>query len=75
MIPLRLYSFALGAIGVATACYALLRRKSKTADEIEQERRAWLNQVGRITDGTVIDVQEITPNGHRSACPSPSTYG
>ena len=36
MIPLRLYSFALGAIGVATACYALLRRKSKTAEEIEQ---------------------------------------
>ena len=23
------------------------------------------NQVGRITDGTVIDVQEVTANGHR----------
>jgi hypothetical protein len=26
-----------------------------------------LNQIGRITDGTVIDVQEVTPNGHGPA--------
>ena len=44
-----------------------LRRKPKKPDDIERERRGWLNQVGRITDGTVIDVQEITPNGHRAA--------
>ena len=54
-------------MGVAIACYALLRRKAKSPDEVERERRFWLNQVGRITDGTVIDVQEITPNGNRAA--------
>ena len=63
MISFRLYTLVLGATGLAVAGYALLRRKPKTADEIELERRTWLNRVGRITDGTVIDVQEITPDG------------
>ena len=66
MISLRLYTLVLGAIGLAVAGYALLRRKSKSADEVELERRTWLNTVGRITDGTVIDVQEIT-NANRPA--------
>ncbi|MGA7684099.1 MAG: hypothetical protein WCA58_03725 [Terriglobales bacterium] len=47
--------------------YALLRRKPKTADDLERERRVWLNTIGRITDGTVIDVQEIAPDGQRAA--------
>ena len=67
MIPFRIYTLALGAVGLAVTGYALLRRKPKTSAEVERERRTWLNQVGRITDGTVIDVQEITPNGHRAA--------
>lgn len=67
MNPLRIYMIVLGAAGVAAASYALLRRKPKTSDDLEKERRAWLNGVGRITDGTVIDVQEITPNGKRAA--------
>ena len=66
MISLRLYTLALGTIGLAVAGYALLRRKSKSADEVELARRTWLNTVGRITDGTVIDVQEIT-NANRPA--------
>jgi len=57
MITLRLYMFVVCAIGLAFAGYALVRRKPKTADDIERERRTWLNTVGRITDGTVIDVQ------------------
>jgi len=65
MISLRLYTLALGTIGLALA-YALLRRKSKNAVDVEHERRTWLNTVGRITDGTVIDVQEIT-NANRPA--------
>jgi hypothetical protein len=64
MISLGLYTIVLGAAGLAGASYVLLRRKPKTADAIERERRLWLNEVGRITDGTVIDVQEIVPN-HR----------
>jgi hypothetical protein len=60
MISLRLYVFALGAVGLAAGAYAALRHKPKTSDDIERARRGWLNTVGRITDGTVIDVQEIT---------------
>ena len=67
MISLRLYTLVLAAIGLAIAAYALLRRKSKSADDVERERRAWLNTVGRITDGTVIDVQEITTAANRPA--------
>jgi hypothetical protein len=41
------------------ATYVLLRRKPKTPDQLERERRMWLESTGRITDGTVIDVQEL----------------
>ena len=67
MISLRIYTLALVTIGVAVASYALLRRKPKAANEVELERRTWLNTVGRITDGTVIDVQEITTAADRPA--------
>lgn len=67
MISLRLYTIVLSAIGLALASYAMLRRKPKNADQIELERRTWLNTVGRITDGTVIDVQEITTALNRPA--------
>jgi hypothetical protein len=67
MISLRWYTLAVGGVGLAIASLALLRRKPKSADERELERRSWLNEVGRITDGTVIDVQEIVPNGHIAA--------
>ena len=46
----------------------MFRRKPKTAQDLERERRVWLDGVGRITDGTVIDVQELDPaSGHRAA--------
>jgi hypothetical protein len=67
MISLRFYTLALGSAGVVLASYALLRRKPKHAKDIEFERRTWLNTVGRITDGTVIDVQEITTAANRPA--------
>ena len=67
MISLRLYTLLLGIIGLAVLSYALLRRKPKTAEDLERERRVWLNTVGRITDGTVIDVQEIEAEGNRAA--------
>src|SRR5260221_11237649 len=65
MISFRLYTLALGAIGMAVAGYALLRRKSKTSDDVERERRAWLSTVARITDGTVLDAQEIAVDTNR----------
>jgi hypothetical protein len=67
MNSLHLYTLGLAAIGVAVVSYTLLRRKPKTPDALERERRTWLDRVGRITDGTVIDVQEAVPNGHRAA--------
>ena len=67
MNSLRIYTLGLGMAGIALASYAILRRKPKNATEIEHERRVWLNTVGRITDGTVIDVQEITTAANRPA--------
>src|SRR5712672_4014529 len=67
MISLRLYTIVLCTIGLGLACYAMLRRKPKNADQIELERRIWLNSIGRITDGTVIDVQEITSDNRPPA--------
>ena len=67
MDPVRTYGLVVGGIGLAVAAYSLARRKPKSPEELERSRREWLNQVGRITDGTVIDVQEITPNGHHAA--------
>ncbi|MGA8151294.1 MAG: DUF3592 domain-containing protein [Terriglobales bacterium] len=59
MNPLRLYTLVLAGSGALFAAYLLLRRKPRSAEEIERDRRQWLDRVGRITDGTVIDVQEL----------------
>jgi hypothetical protein len=64
MTPFHLY-ILVGGAAVLLAAYLLLRRKPKTAEDLERERRAWLDRVGRITDGTVIDVQELHPNEQR----------
>ena len=69
MIPFRLYLLILVGIAVLGLAYFLLRRKPKTADDLERERRAWLDRIGRITDGTVIDVQEMPGTRDR-----PSTF-
>jgi hypothetical protein len=67
MTPIRLYVVATAGVGALAAAYYLLRPKPKVGQELERERRVWLDQVGRITDGTVIDVQEIPSEDHRSA--------
>src|SRR5260370_23450849 len=67
MFPFRLYTLLAGLLGAIFAAYLMFGRKKKTPAEIEHERRDWLNQIGRITDGTVIDVQELVPNGHPAA--------
>ncbi len=63
----RAYPLLAGGIAFGIAGYALLRRKSKTAADIERERRDLLGEIGRITDGTVIDVQELNENPERPA--------
>jgi len=59
MNPLKLYTLVLGSSGALLAVYFMFRPKPKSAASLEQERRQWLEQIGRITDGTVIDVQEM----------------
>jgi hypothetical protein len=59
MNPLRLVTLILGGTGIAASAYFLMRRKPKSPEELERKRREWLDNVGRITDGTVIDVQEL----------------
>lgn len=59
MDSLRLYGLVASGSVALLSVYVLLRRKPKTQKEIERERREWLAGTGRITDGTVIDVQEL----------------
>ena len=47
----RLY-WVLVVVGVAVVAYLARNRKRKTPDDLEQERRVFLDRVGRITDGT-----------------------
>lgn len=50
------------ALGLA---YHLLAHR-KTPEQVERERRVHISENGRITDGTVIDVSEISSNGRGS---------
>ena len=45
----------LGILAV-TGLYYLLRPKREDASEIERERRAYLNRIGRIVEGHVLDI-------------------
>jgi len=67
MNPFTLYALVLGSLIVLLVAYLFLRRKPKTSDDLERERRAWLDRVGRITDGTVIEVNEVPRDGNRSS--------
>jgi hypothetical protein len=61
---LRLYSIiALGGAGLLAAMVAWSRSRRKTPDQLEHERRMRISEIGRITDGTVIDVSEMQTNG------------
>lgn len=67
MTSIRLYVLATAGAGALAAAYYAFRPKPKVGEELERERRLWLDQVGRITDGTVIDVQEIPANEDRKS--------
>lgn len=69
MDSLRLYGLVTAGSVALLGTYVLLRRKPKGPEELERERRAWLEGAGRITDGTVIDVQELpaAANHHHAA--------
>jgi hypothetical protein len=61
---LRLYPIvAFAAVGFTLAVSAWAKRRRKTPDQRERERRLRISESGRITDGTVIDVSEVKLNG------------
>ena len=62
---LRIYTIALGVAAVALAAVGLSRRKKRTSRDLELERRQFLDRIGRITDGNVLDVQEAPASGDR----------
>lgn len=64
MSALRLYAvMAAGAAAVGVAVWQWVRAHRTTPEQRERARRQRLAQIGRICDGTVLDVQEIGANG------------
>jgi hypothetical protein len=61
MSALRYYPALIGgATLLAFATAYLLRKGRKMPEQLEKERRLRISAFGRITDGTVIDAQEVT---------------
>jgi hypothetical protein len=52
----------MAAIGIVV----WLRRKPEDASEVERQRRAYLNKVGRIVEGQVLEISEHTPPAEKS---------
>ena len=64
MNELRLYSIiAIAGAGLLFGAKAWARSRRKSPDQRERERRMRISEMGRITDGTVIDVNEMQMNG------------
>ena len=60
MTSFRIFLLAAGGIVVASGSVAVwLASHRKSPEERERQRRAKLNAIGRLTDGTVLDVNEI----------------
>jgi hypothetical protein len=61
---LRVYIFAIIAgLGLLMAIAVGSRLRRKTPEQRERERRLRISGIGRITDGAVIDVNEMSVNG------------
>ena len=60
----RLYALIAGVgVSVLIGASAWARKHRKTPEQRERERRMRISAIGRITDGTVVDVSEIQMNG------------
>src|SRR5512142_2570548 len=63
-MSLRIFGVSVAGLAVASAGVGYwLRSRRKSPEERERERRARLTNWGRVTDGTVTDVQELSANG------------
>jgi hypothetical protein len=65
--PFPIYPVILAGVMAATLLVIFLRRRRKSPEEIEQERRVFVSSIGRITVGNVVDVREINDNGDGQA--------
>ena len=66
-MELGFYPFLLLGLAAAAIAAYLFRHRRKSPEELERERRAWVANIGRITDGTVVDVKEVNSNGKGAA--------
>ena len=57
---------AAGTVAAATGVWQWIRSHRVTPEQRERQRRQRLTQIGRICDGTVLDVQDISANGRGS---------
>ena len=68
MSALRMYAvMAAGTAAAAASVWQWIRSHRTTPEQRERQRRQRLAQIGRICDGTVLDVQEISANGRSPA--------
>ncbi len=61
----------------AVSIFFWLRRKPPDAGQVERERRAYLNRVGRIVEGQVLEIVEhgrATPSGATEAAKRPRMF-
>jgi len=65
MGPLPVTPILLGSASMLLGLGLWLRSRRKSPEERERQRRQWVNSVGRITDGTVLDVCEVQPEGKK----------
>ena len=60
------------AVVAIVAVVFWLRRKPQDSGDIERERRAFLNRVGRIVEGQILEVAEDMPRDSTSSVTKPS---
>jgi len=61
---IRLYAIlVVGGAALLFAAGAWARSRRKTPEQFERERRLRISGIGRITDGTVVDVNEMDTSG------------
>lgn len=67
MSALRYYPYMIAGIAVLAAStgYILFRRR-KSPEDLERERRQKISAIGRITDGNVMGVEEVTGDSNRT---------
>src|SRR3954468_18254877 len=67
LTSLRLYAVIGGFVVAGLTALHFATRRKKSAEEHESDRRELLDKIGRLIDGTVIDVVELNPDEPNAA--------